>query len=1258
MVVVGGLEEHIGKFVRRIHHFYKGSKTNANKWFKLVVVEFTGEVEVVTDLELELSPDDVEYVRETIFQVSSLLARIMTKTRRMAQISAANNAKTRAAKSKARNGNTRTQVMESVTIARTRSQKRNQQKQHSRRSPSVGSAAEPDGTEQHTHPDPPLDTAPASSSPKPVAELLSAAGAATSHLSPNPVPGSSAAPVAPHADSVSQIQMIREGWYLLKSYAEDEVTPDEVSDFLKLVKEPELDKAFANIMGCEPDEDSHRDALIEMVNSKIRVLEASTKVIPKKPQTTFRPAFARQDDSASRPPTTHAPPLPSNPGSPSAAAPSPPAAPSSPPAAPSSPPAAPSHLLPPSHPLSVSPPNAYVSQTGRAVASSIPPTSPSPMTLADVEHVPDLETVPAETRPGRSDPVVLKRRRKLLALAGKVSDRLSDETPVAGSSETHAKKKQKKKPVQKNRTDKGKQKALDKGKQRALTPVTEDEASDESQEEKGRKGRLSRAVKAEAFAIRQRYQEELEDLAKRSGKNLSTLLEVVGDVVPDNRSLNPWNAFQQYAVHPDGLGLCTGVNRNEVQLKDEILKRYNKLQKGEVEEGKLDLDGIMEWYWTEMAQETLEERTKGYTRKATERLCLPFINRSRQLYEAHQLCGIGWLIDPVSAVAVPWGADPLYIAMRDANPAQITAQAVDYGSMFHNQLMVQNESSVGLDPDKQALVNRFLEDGNNKVVLRGLLKDVLLWSLRERWFNSTSDLSSLNSSCIGETRPNKDFKQMKWGPAFADLCFQEKVKLVNYPADLKPIGPPDRITGAALVPVHHMKTIVKQYVQFWQQEAREKKAIAAKERNVASLFDEDEDEDVGDPNGRHKVFFEDLVRFVPWSDDEKQFSLKHQANIGILLQKPQGNDDPVVLTRVLHSKVFLKRAAARQIVIQLPKEMRKGGEESDREKTSDGDPKSCAEENESSEEDMVPQLGKANRVYQETGFHIGGYIVHPNAQPSIWVSTQALQDVKARNGTQMLTQAKDIAAQIAVTNMVSRQVDAALAALYGHCIVTSTIRARDRHILPIIIAYDIKRIFGDEADRLKIQMTNFVEQAWRAKIRIINWPVGLPYFRCGISTRNGYERGYKNVNDIKNDDLKRIVDPRREQIGRDMVKAQGKEVVAHGRTYFEVVQWSEDERKLPLKDLAKVGTILDEDGHIVAAVSHSQSYLRERKSPLSDTDDEEENDNQRKSKTPSDLFASPSPSPSAPPASLSPGPSAPRAKKHPPPPVNRKTRPT
>lgn len=75
--------------------------------------------------------------------------------------------------------------------------------------------------------------------------------------------------------------------------------------------------------------------------------------------------------------------------------------------------------------------------------------------------------------------------------------------------------------------------------------------------------------------------------------------------------------------------------------------------------------------------------------------------------------------------------------MRDANPAHVKGQAVDYGTMFHSELMLQNQGGNVLDPVKQALVNRFVDDGTDKVVLRGLLKDILLLSLRKhsRWFN-------------------------------------------------------------------------------------------------------------------------------------------------------------------------------------------------------------------------------------------------------------------------------------------------------------------------------------------------------------------------------------------------------------------------------------------------------------------------------------------------------------------------------------------
>ena len=235
----------------------------------------------------------------------------------------------------------------------------------------------------------------------------------------------------------------------------------------------------------------------------------------------------------------------------------------------------------------------------------------------------------------------------------------------------------------------------------------------------------------------------------------------------------------------------------------------------------------------------------------------------------------------------------------------------------------------------------------------------------------------------------------------------------------------------------------------------------------------------------------------------------------------------------------------------------------------------------------------------------------------------------------------------------------------------------------------LDRILGKEAaDRFKIQMTNFVEYAWKAKIRIINWPVGLPFFGCGISTRNGFMEGYENINQVKNKDLKRICDPRREHIEREMAKAQGQEVADHDEgTYFEVVQWSEgklllkimklisnaylDERKLSLKDQAKLGTVLDENGSIVAAVAHSKSYFHAMKGGLSDTDEKEEDNSHHKSTTPLDLWASSSPGPSAPWAkkrppvtkdvsrSPSPGPSASRVKvKKRPPPINRKTRPT
>ncbi|KAJ3792263.1 hypothetical protein GGU11DRAFT_760902 [Lentinula aff. detonsa] len=358
----------------------------------------------------------------------------------------------------------------------------------------------------------------------------------------------------------------------------------------------------------------------------------------------------------------------------------------------------------------------------------------------------------------------------------------------------------------------------------------------------------------------------------------------------------------------------------ELENTADIRDRYVKLRNRESEPSDLNLDGILEWYRKEILEETAEQRAGGYTKKEIEKLCGAFINRGRQLYEARQLCSIGWLVDPVSALAVPWGADPLYVAMRDANPAQVTAQAVNYGTMFHSQLMLQKQGGLGLDPVKQGLVNRFVDDGTDKVVLRGLLKDVLLLSLRE-------------------IRPNKDFKQMKWGSAFADLCYKEKVKLINYPVGMKPIGPPGGIRGSSLIPLKYVKVIVKQHIHFWQQELREYKTEARRTKH-AEDDSENGDSDNGDDKDKDKqakIFEEDLVQFVLWDDDEKELSLKEQANVGILLQEPRGNNNPVVLAKVLHSKIFLKQAVAHNISIELPDGMQEEDEEETIDEGQDGE---------------------------------------------------------------------------------------------------------------------------------------------------------------------------------------------------------------------------------------------------------------------------------------------------------------------------------
>lgn len=138
----------------------------------------------------------------------------MAKTRNKAKISAVNNARTRAGKSKARIGD-KDPVLEPVTA------RRKGKKKQAIRSPSpvAGPSGQPAG------------------SPSPAGSLPPT----TPHFEPS-------TQLIPNA--LSRNVALLKGWQLMKSYFDNRASADDVHKFLKATKEQELEEAFADITGC------------------------------------------------------------------------------------------------------------------------------------------------------------------------------------------------------------------------------------------------------------------------------------------------------------------------------------------------------------------------------------------------------------------------------------------------------------------------------------------------------------------------------------------------------------------------------------------------------------------------------------------------------------------------------------------------------------------------------------------------------------------------------------------------------------------------------------------------------------------------------------------------------------------------------------------------------------------------------------------------------------------------------------------------
>ncbi|KAJ3964036.1 hypothetical protein EV361DRAFT_981422 [Lentinula raphanica] len=242
---------------------------------------------------------------------------------------------------------------------------------------------------------------------------------------------------------------------------------------------------------------------------------------------------------------------------------------------------------------------------------------------------------------------------------------------------------------------------------------------------------------------------------------------------------------------------------------------------------------------------------------------------------------------------------------------------------------------------------------------------------------------------------------------------------------------------------------------------------------------------------------------------------------------------------------------------------------------------------------LEPIYGMGKKIYKETGAHLLGHLiitdhgVRGKTQSVSWGCTSVVEQVIRDHSIDLRTQLTDIEAR--GKEMNNRGVDKKLAELAVTCsskVTDKTIRDRNRRAIPAIFSYDTDRVAGTKTP--KLAPAQFSEYAYEYHVRIINWPVGVPFFNAGVA----------NVHSMSCADLRKVAVPRIARIFEDAnfeVAESDKNEIEWAATQkcFEIVSWEEDEIGMALEDQATIPVVQDTNGDILLTVSYSTEYQKE-----------------------------------------------------------------
>ncbi|KAJ3757303.1 hypothetical protein EV360DRAFT_84132 [Lentinula raphanica] len=243
---------------------------------------------------------------------------------------------------------------------------------------------------------------------------------------------------------------------------------------------------------------------------------------------------------------------------------------------------------------------------------------------------------------------------------------------------------------------------------------------------------------------------------------------------------------------------------------------------------------------------------------------------------------------------------------------------------------------------------------------------------------------------------------------------------------------------------------------------------------------------------------------------------------------------------------------------------------------------------------LEPIYGMGKKIFKETGAHLLGHLIitdhgaRGKTHSVSWGCTSVVEQVIRDHSIDLRTQLTDIEALIRRKEMKNCGVDQKLGELAVSCSTKATdktIRDRNRRAIPAIFTYDTERVAGTKTP--KLAPAQFSEHAYQYHVRIINWPVGVPFFNADGQT----------VHKMSCPNLRKVAVPRIAQVFQDAnfdVRESDKTELeqALNQKCFEIVSWEDDEIEMALEDQARIPIVQDTNGDTLITVSFSTEYQK------------------------------------------------------------------